>query len=53
MIRTDVLFCTLRARNSSGIISTSGTPRLSTTRTALPDVQQMSLSAFTAAEVFT
>ena len=30
-----------------------GTPRLSTTFTALPEVQQMSLSAFTAAEVLT
>ena len=31
---------------------TLGTPRLSTTFTALPDVQVMSHSAFTAAEVF-
>ena len=32
---------------------TRGTPRLSTTFTALPEVQQMSLSAFTSAEVLT
>ena len=32
---------------------TFGTPRLSTIFLALPEVQQMSLSAFTAAEVLT
>ena len=32
---------------------TRGTPRLSMIATALPEVQQMSDSAFTAAEVFT
>ena len=44
---------TFAARKRSGIMITLGTPRLSITRTALPEVQQMSDSAFTAAEVFT
>ncbi len=36
-----------------GMQSTVSTPKLSTTSTALAEVQQMSLSAFTSAEVFT
>jgi hypothetical protein len=39
--------------DSSGSIITLGTPRDSTTASALPEVQQMSDSAFTAAEVLT
>ena len=50
---TPVWRATFAARYWSGIMITSGTPRLSMTLTALPEVQQMSLSAFTAAEVFT
>ena len=41
------------ARNWSGIMMTSSTPRLSMIFTALPEVQQMSDSAFTAADVLT
>ena len=44
------MFC---ARYSSGSMMTLSAPRLSTTLRALPEVQQMSDSAFTAAEVFT
>ncbi len=50
---TPVCRAMLAARNRSGIMITFGTPRLSITLTALPEVQQMSDSAFTAAEVFT
>ena len=53
MISTLVCVCTYLARYSSGISSTRGAPRLSTTFTAFDEVQQMSHSAFTAAEVLT
>ena len=53
MIRTWVSLATFCARYSSGSMITSGTPSDSTTARALPDVQQTSDSAFTAAEVFT
>ena len=41
------------ARNWSGSMITVGASRLSTTCTALDEVQQMSTSAFTSAEVLT
>ena len=44
------MFC---ARYSSGSMMTRSTPSDSTTLSALPEVQQMSDSAFTAAEVLT
>ncbi len=54
---TLVWAATLRARNSSGIRMTLSTPHSlaahSTTCTALALVQQMSVSAFTSAVVFT
>ena len=53
MISTLVLVCTYFARYSSGMSSTRGAPRLSTIFTAFDDVQQISHSAFTAAEVLT
>jgi hypothetical protein len=53
MISTPVSRATFCARYSSGSMITLGTPRLSTIFLALPEVQQMSLSAFTAADVFT
>ena len=53
MISTLVWAAMLRARYSSGIMMTFGTPSASTIFLALPEVQQMSLSAFTAAEVLT
>src|SRR5260370_15521407 len=53
MILTPVSAATFSARYSSGNMITSGTPSDSTTRLALPEVQQISDSAFTAAEVFT
>ena len=53
MISTLVSAATFWARYSSGSMMTFGTPRLSTILRALPEVQQMSLSAFTAAEVLT
>ena len=52
-ISTLVSLATFCARYSSGSMMTLGTPRLSTIFFALPDVQQMSLSAFTAADVLT
>ena len=57
MIPTRVCAATLRARNSSGIRMTRSTPHSfaahSTTCTALAEVQQMSVSAFTSAVVLT
>ena len=57
MIRMWVCRATLRARNSSGIRITRSVPHRraasSTTCTALALVQQMSVSAFTSAEVLT
>ncbi len=53
MISSLVCAAMLRARYSSGIMMTLGTPSPSTIFLALPEVQQMSLSAFTAAEVLT
>ena len=53
MIFTLVCEATYFARYSSGTMMTRSAPRLSTTCTAFEDVQQMSLSAFTSAEVFT
>src|SRR6185437_3379251 len=53
MISTRVSAATLRARYSSGIMITRGTPSDSTTVFALDDVQQMSEAAFTAADVLT
>ncbi len=54
---TDVWRATLRARNSSGSRTTRSTPHWaaahSTTCTALAEVQQTSVSAFTSAVVFT
>src|SRR3954470_2293186 len=44
---------TFRARYSSGSMMTRDTPRDAMTFAALPEVQQISDSAFTAAEVFT
>jgi hypothetical protein len=53
MISTPVSRAMFCAKYSSGIMMTRGTPNDSITRRALPEVQQMSLSAFTAAEVLT
>ena len=53
MMSTPVWAAMLRARYWSGIMMTRSTPRDSTTFTALPEVQQMSDSAFTATEVLT
>ena len=57
MMPTLVWAATLRARNSSGIRMTLSTPHSFaahyTTCTALALVQQMSVSAFTSAVVFT
>ena len=53
MIFTLVCEATYFARYSSGRKITRSAPRLSTTCTAFDDVQQMSLSAFTSAEVLT
>src|SRR5690606_5405772 len=53
MISTLVCVWTYLARYSSGIMMTRGTPRLSMTFTAFAEVQQMSLSAFTSADVLT
>ena len=53
MISTLVSLAMFCARYSSGSMMTFGTPRLSTIFLALPEVQQMSLSAFTAADVLT
>ena len=53
MISTLVLVCTYWARYSSGMSRTRGAPRLSTIFTALDEVQQISHSAFTAADVLT
>ena len=53
MIFTLVCEATYFARYSSGSMMTRSAPRLSTTWTAFDEVQQMSLSAFTSAEVFT
>ena len=53
MISTSVWAAMLRARYSSGSMMTLGTPSPSTIFLALPEVQQISLSAFTAAEVLT
>jgi len=57
MILTLVCLATFWARNSSGIMMTEETPHWaamdSTTSTALEEVQQMSDSAFTSAEVLT
>src|SRR3954465_5726741 len=48
-----VSFAVLRARYWPGIISTVSPGKLSTTASAFDEVQQMSDSAFTSAEVFT
>src|SRR6476646_1298801 len=53
MISTLVWVATHFARYSSGIMMTRGTPNDSTTRAALDEVQQMSDSAFTSADVLT
>ena len=53
MIFTLVCEATYFARYWSGTKITLSTPRLSTTCNAFDDVQVMSLSAFTSAEVFT
>jgi hypothetical protein len=53
MIFTLVWDATHLARYWSGRNITVSAPRLSTTSTALDEVQQMSLSAFTSAEVLT
>ena len=53
MISTLVWAAMLRARYSSGSMITRGAPSASTIFLALPEVQQMSDSAFTAAEVLT
>ena len=53
MIFTPVFEATYFARYWSGRKITVGAPRLSTTCTALDEVQQMSTSAFTSAEVLT
>jgi hypothetical protein len=53
MIFMPVSFATFSARYSSGSIMTRSTPSDSTIRRALPEVQQMSDSAFTASDVFT
>src|SRR4051794_34991206 len=53
MISTLVSLATFWARYSSGIISTRGTRKDSTTFLALPEVQQISEAALTAAEVLT
>src|SRR6266700_1613476 len=57
MILTAVCLATFCARYSSGIMITVSTPHSaamnSTTSTALDDVQQMSDSAFTSADVLT
>lgn len=54
-VRIFLLVClaTFIARYSSGMQSTRSDSRLSTTATAFDEVQQMSVSAFTSAEVFT
>src|SRR5216683_1569080 len=51
MISTLVCAAVLRARYSSGSIMTRGTPSASMIFLALPEVQQTSDSAFTAADV--
>src|SRR5262245_40232553 len=53
IILTFVSLATFCAKYSSGNMMTSGTPNDSTIFTALPEVQQISDSAFTAADVFT
>ena len=53
MIFTRVCDATYLARYSSGRKITRSAPRLSTTSTAFDEVQQMSLSAFTSADVLT
>ncbi len=53
MISTFVSAATFCARYSSGSMMTRALPNASTTFFALPEVQQMSLSALTAAEVLT
>src|SRR5699024_12200034 len=53
MISTPVSRAIFFAKYSSGIMITFSTPSDSITFTALPEVQQISLSAFTAADVFT
>ena len=53
MIFTSVCAATFCARYSSGSMITRSTPSDSTTLRALPEVQQMSDSAFTAADVLT
>src|SRR5580765_2912372 len=53
MISTSVSAATLLAIYSSGSMITRGTPSDSTTALALPEVQQMSDSALTAADVLT
>ena len=53
MILTSVSAAMFCARYSSGSMITRSTPSDSTTALALPEVQQMSDSAFTAADVLT
>ena len=53
MIFTFVCAAMFCARYSSGSMITRSTPSDSTTLSALPEVQQMSDSAFTADEVLT
>jgi hypothetical protein len=53
MISTEVCAAVLRARYSSGSMITRGTPSASMIFFAFAEVQQMSDSALTAAEVLT